>query len=191
MELVRDSLRSMRRQVFLAALIVLITTQFTAFAQLSSPNDSGISIGHIHLFSKDPEGQKKIWVDALGAKVTKTGALEVLRLPGVFIIINKAEPSAGSVGSTADHVGFSVKDLNDIKAKLAAVNVQVQGPFVGMPDGLRLELLEDKNQTLPVVLHHIHLTTLHGEMLRQWYVKTFSAGIGSRRNLPSGMFNGN
>ena len=181
----------MRKLILISALVVLLFTEVTVFAQLSAPNDSGLSIGHIHLFSKDPEAQKKIWVEALGAQVTKTGTLEMLRLPGVFIIINKGEPSAGSVGSTADHFGLSVKDLNDIKAKLAAVNVQVQGPFVGMPDGLRLELLEDKAQTLPVVMHHIHLTTANGEMLRQWYVKTFGAENGARRNLPSAMFNGN
>ena len=185
--------RAMRRQILLTALVAFpfLFARMPAFAQLSAPNDSGISIGHIHLYSKDPDAQKKIWVEALGAQVTKTGTLELLRLPGVFIIINKAEPAAGSVGSTADHFGLSVKDFADIKARLAAANVQVQGPFVGMPDGLRLELLEDKNQTLPVVMHHIHLTTLNGEMLRQWYVKTFGAGIGSRRNLPSAMFNGN
>ena len=183
--------RAMLKQFFFTASTVFLLAQSIAFGQLTSPNDAGVAIGHIHLLSKDPDAQKKIWVEALGAQVTKTGTLEMLRLPGVYIIINKAEPSAGSVGSTADHFGLSVKDLNDIKSKLAAVNVQVQGPFVGMPDGLRLELLEDKAQTLPVVMHHIHLTTQNGEMLRQWYVKTFGAGIGSRRNLPSAMFNGN
>jgi catechol 2,3-dioxygenase-like lactoylglutathione lyase family enzyme len=181
----------MRKQILLTLLVVFLFTQISAFAQLATPNESGVTIGHIHLLSKDPDAQKKIWIEALGAQPTKTGTLEMLRLPGVFIIINKAEPSAGSVGSTADHFGLSVKSLDDIKAKLAALNVQVQGPFVGMPDGLRLELLEDKNQTLPVVMHHIHLTTVNGEMLRQWYVKTFGADVGSRRNLPSAMFNGN
>src|SRR6185436_11906777 len=169
----------------------LLCVPIASYAQLTAPNDSGIAIGHIHLLSKDPEAQKKIWVEALGAQVTKTGTLEMLRLPGVYIIINKAEPSAGSVGSTADHFGLSVKDLDETKAKLAALNVQVQGPFVSMPDGLRIELLEDKSQTMPVAMHHIHLTTENGEMLRQWYVKTFDAGVGSRRNLPSAMFNGN
>jgi catechol 2,3-dioxygenase-like lactoylglutathione lyase family enzyme len=181
----------MRKQILFSALPFFFLTHVTAFAQLAGPNDSGISIGHIHLNSKDPDAQKKIWVEALGAQVTKTGTLEMLRLPGVFIIINKMEPSAGSAGSTADHVGLSVKDLNDIKAKLAAVNVQVQGPFAAMPDGLRLELLEDNTQTLPVVMHHIHLTAVNGEKIRQWYVKTFGAEIGSRRELPSAMFNGN
>jgi catechol 2,3-dioxygenase-like lactoylglutathione lyase family enzyme len=115
----------------------------------------------------------------------------MLRLPGIYVIINKADPTAGSVGSTADHVGFSVKDLGDIKSKLAALNVDVQGPFVSMPDGLRLELLEEKVQTLPVVMHHIHLTTQNSEKLRQWYVKTFGAENGTRRELPAAMFNGN
>src|SRR6266478_2873042 len=181
----------MRRQTLITLLASFLFTQMPVFAQLTTPNETGITIGHIHLLSKDPDLHKKIWIEALGALPTKTGTLEMLRLPGVFIIINKADPSAGSVGSTVDHFGLSIKDVNDTKAKLAALNVQVQGPFVAMPDGLRLELLEDKNQTLPVVMHHIHLTTLNGEMLRQWYVKTFSAGIGSRRNLPSAMFNGN
>src|SRR6266550_5568999 len=127
----------MRKQT-LTLLVFLLFTETPAFAQLTTANDHGVTIGHIHLLSKDPDAQKKIWIEALGAQPTKTGTLEMLRLPGVFIIINKVEPTAGSVGSTADHFGLSVKSINDIKAKLAAVNVQVEGPFVGMPDGLRL-----------------------------------------------------
>src|SRR5215831_14404408 len=115
----------MRRRIFLSVLAAVLVSHTAGFAQLTAPNDNGIAIGHIHLLSKDPDAQKKIWIEALGAQVTKTGTLEMLRLPGVFIIINRAEPSAGSVGSTADHFGLSVRDLNETKAKLAAVSVQV------------------------------------------------------------------
>ena len=181
----------MRKQVLICAIAIVFFARISAFAQLTTANDSGVSIGHIHLFSKDPDALKKIWVEAFGAQVTKTGTLEILRLPGVFIIINNTPPSAGSVGSTADHLGLSVKDLNAMKTKLATMNIQVEGPFVAMPDGLRVELLEEKTQTSPVVMHHIHLATVNGEMLRQWYVKTFRAENGSRRSLPAAMFNGN
>src|SRR5689334_3060216 len=157
----------MRKQFLLSGVVVFLFLQIQGFSQLAAPNDNGVAIGHIHLYSKDPDAQKKIWTEGFGAQVTKTGTLELLRLPGVFIIINKMEPSAGSVGSTADHIGFSVKDLNGMKAKLGALNVEVQGPFVSMPDGLRVELLEEKNQTLPVVMHHIHLTVQQSEVLRQ------------------------
>jgi predicted enzyme related to lactoylglutathione lyase len=181
----------MHKFIFVSVLLVVLCPCLMTFAQLTTPNDAGIAIGHIHLLAKDREATKKIFVEAFGAQVTKTGTLELLRLPGVYIIINAMEPTAGSVGSSADHIGFSVNDLAAIRSKLAALNIEVQGPFVVMPDGLRLELLEEKAQTLPVVMHHIHLTAQNGEILRQWYVKTFGAGVGSRRNLPSAMFNGN
>ncbi len=182
----------MRAQLVFVALVVCLGAELPAYAQLAAPNDSGISIGHVHLLVKDPEVQKKVWVGAMGAEVTRTGTLELLRLPGVFIILTKGEPTAGSDGSTVNHVGFQVKDLAAIKERLAAVNVQVPNgiPIATFPDGVRVEFIEDKTITSPVVMHHLHLSTLQGEVVRAWYVKTFGATAGSRRNLPAANFNG-
>src|SRR5881296_2565228 len=132
----------MRKTMLFAAVIFTLSVQVPLFAQLAAPNESGISLGHVHLLSKDPDAQKKIWVEVFGAQSTKAGTLELLRLPGIFIIINKAEPSAGSVGSTVDHIAFSVKDIAAIKAKLVAMDIPVNGPFALFPDNLRVELLE-------------------------------------------------
>ena len=180
----------MRKGILLTAVILPLFAALAAFAQLAAPNESGISLGHLHLLSKDPEAQKKIWVEAFGAQLTKTGSLELLRLPGIFIIINNAEPSGGSVGSTVDHIAFSVKDTAATKAKLADMSVPVNGPFATFPDNLRVELLEEKNQTSPLVMHHVHLTAPGMEVVKQWYVKTFGAVAGTRRDLPAAMFNG-
>jgi catechol-2,3-dioxygenase len=178
----------MRKEILLTLVLIM---PVRAFAQVTAPNETGIAIGHVHLMSRDPDALKTIWIDAFGAQATKTGTLELLRLPGVFIIINKSDAPAGSVGSTADHLGFSVKSLSEMKTKLAGMNVQSDGEFVTLPDGLRIELIEDKSQTLPVVMHHIHLTTTNPETLRRWYVKTFGAENGTRRSLPTATFNGN
>src|SRR5207245_10134884 len=124
----------MREVILLTGVILPLFAALPVFAQLAAPNESGISLGHLHLLSKNPEAQKKIWVEAFGAQMTKTGTLELLRLPGIFIIINKAEPSAGSVGSTVDHIAFSVKDAASMKSKLASIDVPVNGPFVSFPD---------------------------------------------------------
>ena len=180
----------MREGILLTGVILPLFAALPVFAQLAAPNQSGISLGHLHLFSKNPEAQKKIWVEAFGAQLTKTGSLELLRLPGIFIIINNAEPSGGSVGSTVDHIAFSVKDTAAMKAKLADMSVPVNGPFATFPDNLRVELLEEKNQTLPLVMHHVHLTAPGMEVVKQWYVKTFGAVAGTRRDLPAAMFNG-
>jgi len=179
----------MRQKILLATLILSVLARLPLFAQLAAPNESGISLGHVHLLSRDPDAQTKIWVEAFGAQMTKTGTLELLRLPGIFIIINKAEPSAGSVGSTVDHIAFSVKDAASMKSKLASIDVPVNGPFVSFPDNLRVELLEEKSQTLPLVMHHIHIATPGVEVVKQWYVKTFGAGSGRRRDLPAAIFN--
>ena len=44
-------------------------------------------------------------------------------------------------------------------------------------------------QTLPLVMHHIHIATPGVEVVKQWYVKTFGAGSGTRRDLPAAIFN--
>src|SRR2546428_9697911 len=109
----------MRKQILLTGLVVFLFAQMTAFAQLTAPNETGVTIGHIHLLSKDPEAQKKIWVEALGAQVTKTGTLEMLRLPGVYIIINRAEPTAGFLLFTAHPLWLFVKGPDDVQGTLA------------------------------------------------------------------------
>jgi catechol-2,3-dioxygenase len=47
--------------------LIVALSAGAAFAQLPEPNQSGVSMGHIHLMVADPEAQKKIWVEALGA----------------------------------------------------------------------------------------------------------------------------
>ena len=71
-------------------MLLLAATAATLSAQLPAPNDAGVSLGHIHLMVGDPEAQKKVWVEALGAVPTKTGTLDLLRLPGIYMIVGKA-----------------------------------------------------------------------------------------------------
>jgi hypothetical protein len=47
----------MRKKICPAAFAFLLFAQLTSFAQLTTPNDSGVGIGHIHLLSKVPEAQ--------------------------------------------------------------------------------------------------------------------------------------
>src|SRR2546427_10285322 len=100
----------MRKGILLTGVILPLFAALPVFAQLAAPTESGISLGHLHLLSKNPEAQKKIWVEAFGAQLTKTGTLELLRLPGIFIIINNAEPSGGSGWSTGEQLALLEKN---------------------------------------------------------------------------------
>ncbi|MDE3167571.1 MAG: VOC family protein [Acidobacteriota bacterium] len=157
-------------------------------AQLAPPNGAGVSIGHIHLMSADPEAQKKLFVGALGAEVTHSGSLELLRLPGVFVIAGKARgPVEGSDGSAVPHFGFLVKDPAALHAKLAAAGLKFSsenaktGQFMALfPDNVMIEFTPDASLDVPLRFHHIHIGTPDMERGRAWYVKTFGARSGSR-----------
>src|SRR5436305_13924554 len=84
-------------------------------AQLAPPNPMGITTGHVHLVVADPDAQKKLFVDILGARPKTLGPLELLRVPGVLIVLQKARtaPTEGSEGSTVNHFGFLVKSYTE------------------------------------------------------------------------------
>jgi catechol 2,3-dioxygenase-like lactoylglutathione lyase family enzyme len=177
-----------------AASIVAFSAQ-SLFAQLAPPNESGVTLGHVHLVVRDVEAQKKIWTEVLGAQITHAGSLEMLKIPGTYILLTatKSEPPEGT--PVLDHIGLLVQDLAAVKAKLAAANVQIPDkiPIATLPDGVRVEFLEDKKLEVPLAFHHYHIFMAgDAEAVRSWYVKTFGALASTRRgtmptaNFPAG-----
>jgi catechol 2,3-dioxygenase-like lactoylglutathione lyase family enzyme len=163
-------------------------------AQVAPPNDSGISIGHMHLMVADPDAQKKLWVDLLGAEVEHAGVLEILKLPGVFIVVGKARtaPADGTDGSSVNHFGFLVKNAAEMKARLTAAGVTFamdrpeNHQFIAVfPEKVRVEFTEDSSLKTPMAFHHIHVATTDQESLRAWYVKIFGATAGQRGTFPA------
>jgi len=58
--------------------------------------------------------------------------------------------------------------------------------FVVTPDGVRIEILEDKTQSMPVRHEHIHLSLTEAEIpnAQAWYAKTFGGKAGTRNDAP-------
>ena len=58
--------------------------------------------------------------------------------------------------------------------------------FVVTPDGVRIEILEDKTQTMPIRHEHIHFSLPEAEIPKAeaWYAKTFGGRAGTRNNAP-------
>lgn len=157
------------------------------FAQLPAPNAQGISMGHLHLMVSNVEATKKMFVEAMGAQVVQAGRLEALRLPGVIVVLTKATPGGGTDDSAVNHLGFIVKDLAGMKAKLIAAGGAVvrempdtSQMFVMFPDGVKIEFTGKPDLDVPVAHHHIHFFTHDVEATRAWYVKLFSAIPGKR-----------
>jgi len=183
---------SHRKSFLLTAMLAVAAMPL--FGQLGAPNTSGISIGHVHLTVRDPEAHKKLWL-LIGGQETSAGSLELMKFPGIFVILTKGETSEGSEGSRVNHFGFIVKSVDDIRAKLTGVGLatvqELTNPkrWVTMfPDKVKVEFTEDPSLHVPIAGHHLHLSTNELEPLRTWYVKTFGGVAETRRGFLSAVF---
>src|SRR3954469_17092746 len=168
------------------AFVFLAAAGGRASAQLAAPGDSGVVMGHLHLTVKDLDAHKKFWT-ALGGTPVQNGALALIQFPGTFVMLRQGTPSAGTVGSTVNHVGFLVKDIASWIAKWQAAGLTMEQPqprptqvYLIAPDDVRVEILEDKTIDVPLKMHHVHFYVPAPVETQAWYAKTFGAAPGKR-----------
>jgi catechol 2,3-dioxygenase-like lactoylglutathione lyase family enzyme len=58
---------------------------------------------------------------------------------------------------------------------IALTAAKVSIAFVLGPDDVKVELLENRQQTTPITLHHVHFFGPENTAMREWYVKVFGA----------------
>jgi len=189
----------MKGSLFVTTLLgsALLAAMPICAAELAEPNHSGISAGHTHLSVPDLVRHREIW-KKLGATEHSQGRLQLLYFPNMYILLTERVPSAPSAETSANHIGFTVKDYAYYRAlldEIGVVNFVIDDNDNGqvladLPDGVRIEFARDENQAEPILFHHTHLAALDGAMLRDWYVQVFGAEAGERRNLPSAVIPG-
>jgi catechol 2,3-dioxygenase-like lactoylglutathione lyase family enzyme len=167
----------------------------TAVAQPFPFNEVGVTMGHWHFASRDVQANKKIFV-AMGGTPVTTGAAESVIFPGARINLGLGNTagSGGTQGSVVNHVGFIVNNVQEQVAKWKAAGVAVlpgnnnrlDQAYVETPDGVRMEILEDKTQAMPIRHEHVHFFLPEAEIAKAqaWYAKTFGGKAGTRNNAP-------
>lgn len=156
-------------------------------AQLPAPNAAGVSAGHLHMMVRDPAAHRKIWVDVFGAQVVNSGSLELVKLPGIFLILSRGETAAGSIGSTLDHTAFRVKDLAGTSAKLKAAGIPLTRDdsleiVAEFPDKVKVEFYPAPTLAVPIEHFHVHFYAADIDALRAWYAKHFGAAMPTAAN---------
>jgi catechol 2,3-dioxygenase-like lactoylglutathione lyase family enzyme len=172
----------------ISVLAVALSSVFSpaAFAQLAPFNDKGVAIGHIHYLVNDTEAHKKLWVDIFGAEVGHAGPIELIKLPGIIILLMKNQKPEPSGEPTADHFALRVRDFAAVKAKLAAAKILLTDKSIAtFPDRVRVELIEEKGLAVPVAFHHFHLFSTDAQ-ISNWYKKHFGEAFPAAANFPGG-----
>jgi catechol 2,3-dioxygenase-like lactoylglutathione lyase family enzyme len=191
---------SMKTHVLVALLFISTLAAGTAAAQPAPVNQAGVTMGHWHIASKDVEANKKLFL-AMGGKLYMPGGQPLIMFPGLYIslILGTEKGDGGTVGSVVNHVGFIVDNVQQRVAQWKAAGVTVlpggalptggnrlDQAYVETPDGVRMEILEDKTQTVPIRNEHIHLALPAAEIpkAQAWYAKTFGGQTATRNNAP-------
>jgi len=193
-----------RSLVFALLALSLLAVAPSASAQLLAAKDGPVVYGHHHINTMNAEEQKKFFVNALGGTRITVGTdhREIVKFPNVLIFFANRAPEGGTKGTTANHIGFSVPNIREAVAKIKAngypmvtkseapagreIKDDVAAPaqpggasiaFAMGPDEVKVELVEAKEQTAPIQLHHIHFFSQQNMQMREWYAKTFGAKL--------------
>src|ERR1700682_1140514 len=125
-------------------------------AQLSDPNEAGVAMGHLHFNVRDVEANKKMWVALGGTLAKNVGDNEVIKIPGILIVLKKMEPTGGSAGTVVNHIGIKVPNVPATFMRMKAVGIKTEpgrtphGGYFYSPEEMRIELVEDESMTNPI-----------------------------------------
>jgi catechol 2,3-dioxygenase-like lactoylglutathione lyase family enzyme len=203
-----------RTLALLLSALLVVSAASTASAQLVAAKDGPIVYGHHHLNTTNLDAQKKFFVATLGGTAITIGTnnTEIVRFPNVLIFFRPNQaPTGGTRGTTVNHIGFSVPNLRQVVDKIKANGFQmitktevaadrkvtddIAGPaqaggasiaFALAPDEVKVELVENKQQTIPITLHHVHFFNPKNAEMQAWYVKTFGAKSRTGGAFPAG-----
>ena len=136
-----------------AALLLTPLAVGPAAAQPAPYNEVGATWGHWHVISKDVEANKKLFI-GMGGKLYMPGGQPLMMFPHLYInlTLGNEKGDGGTQGSVVNHVGFIVNNVQERVAQWKAAGVTVlpgnnnrlDQAYVETPDGVRMEILEDK-----------------------------------------------
>ena len=185
--------------------ILLLTAPSVCTAQILVAGQGPVVYGHHHLNTTNMDAQKKFYVNTLGGVLVQFGSgdrqQEIIKFPNVLMFFRPMQaPTGGSIGTTVNHIGFSVPDLKPLVARIrangykmittdsVAANVKVTDDIAAAspttniafalgPEDVKVEFVEVKSQKAPIQLHHIHFFGEMNTEMQAWYAKTFGAKI--------------
>ena len=193
----------MERLIIGIGVAILLLAPTVSSAQILVAGDGPVVYGHHHLNTTNMAAQKKFYVDTLGGVLVKIGTgdreQEIIKFPNVLMFFRPMQaPTGGSIGTTVNHIGFSVPDLKPLVAKIKANgykmittdsvaatvkvtdDIAASSPTTNIafalgPEDVKVEFVEVKTQKAPIQLHHIHFFGEMNTEMQAWYAKTFGA----------------
>ena len=161
---------------------------------------------HIHLTAPDALKAVNWYVKHFGGEAgrfDRAGDGTVYPIDRVFyddiaLIFFEREPTGGSVGTGVDHIGFSLRNVEEVVSNIIQDGGTQLGDFIefsGMkiafvedPWGTKIELINDADLR---GMHHLHLASADPERTLAWYAENFGGESDSFAGVLPGLNYGN
>ncbi len=151
-------------------------------------------LDHIHLLVPDQTAGVEWYQKAFGGE-KMTEAPDRLMLGETRLIFLRNAEGKPSNGSTIDHIGFSVPDLDAKLKELEAAGAKILNPardvaglfklaFVEDPWGTKIEVVQDPETP---GLHHVHLRGPNAADVLSWYSQKFGGESGQLKGRIDGL----
>ncbi len=148
---------------------------------------------HIHLIATDAAEAKQWYMEHMDC--TDFGRANACAAGDTQIIFFERDVDGPSVGTGADHLGFSFRDLDAKMRSYEAAGVKILNPirdvdglfklaFVEDPWGTKIEVVEDREW---LGFHHLHLRSSDPESALAWYENIFGGERDSLKGRIAGL----
>ena len=165
------------KRALLLLTVMMLTFSIGAGAQLSEPNDFGVTMGQVSLIVKDVDANIKFWT-LLGGTPMKIDGVDVMKFPSLFMFLVPGNPvpqgarlttefcacpADGYEMSTINHIGFNVadfakfrEDFTKIGAHLEPLHGAKERSILFSPDGVMLEIASSRTVMGKIGQMHVH-----------------------------------
>ncbi len=143
------------------------------WAQLHPANSMGVTMGQLHYYVHDVEANRNFRTTLGGTPAKKLNDMEVVKFPGVVVLLSHAEQSSGTGGSVINHVGFRVRSAAKTFAQMKAAGYKVEPNENGVtgdvytPDGEKVEVLEALSPNVKFALDGGRTVSRRSETIEQ------------------------
>src|SRR5579862_1556602 len=111
------------RKSISVSIVTLLWPLASALGQVQQPNAMGVSFAHWHTLVHDVQATKKFWME-LGGTPIKIDGTDVIKFHGGLVFLSPGAPMGGSKGTTVNHVGLGVQNVQQLFAKLQADGIK-------------------------------------------------------------------
>jgi len=174
--------------------VLLAIVSTVAFAPAASAQGFRPVIDHVHLAAPDPAVALTWYRQHFGGE-TMTEAADRLLYGDVRVIFQKRDNALPSLGSSVDHIGFSVTDLDAAMKTYESEGIKIVTPlrdvaglfklaFIEDPWGTRIEVVQDSAK---LGFHHLHLRGPDPVATLAWYATQIGGRTGKLKDRIDGI----